>query len=77
MLIIIEHSGSETHNKEVQEIAYLLEDTYGATVQPVVADEGSSIILRDENLNIITEFPNKPDDDIIHFYIGTYSFDED
>jgi hypothetical protein len=77
MLVIIEYSGSESQTKQVHQLAQYLEDTHGATVQPVVSDEAANIVMLDENLNLITEFPVVPENEVIDFYMNIHTFEDD
>lgn len=76
MLIIIEHSGSKEHVSDAKEIQDLLEDEFGCTVEQSIADSNANIVLYTESLRPFAEFPSKPDDDYIRFFISSVYEDD-
>lgn len=76
MYILIEHSGTTEHNNIVEEIKDHLEDTYGVTSESVVGKENGPITLYDENQNILVEFFERPNLEILDFYFSTMEEEE-
>lgn len=75
MLLIIEHSGSADHNKIVKEMEHHIESEFGFTVETIIGDENSAIILYNDMLNEIARFTKMPNYEALDFYIRNYIYD--
>ncbi len=69
MLYYIEHSGSEEHNKAVKEIRDIIEDEFGASVEFIIGDSRSPIIIYDANMNPLYQSEGGVNKEILKFYL--------
>lgn len=69
MYIVIEHSGTDEHVKEAQEITSFAEDKLGVTCETVVGEYGP-MRLYTENLQKFAEFYKKPGDHELYMYLA-------